>query len=329
MKIAVIGYGHWGPNLVNNFAAIDDIEISYVCDLNNDNLKEIKKRHHKTQTITDYNQALDDDEVSAVVIATPVCNHYEIAKKAMLKGKHVLVEKPLSKTVEEAKELIKIAKEKNLVLMVDHISVYIGAVEQLKELIHSGELGNILYFSSIRINLGLFQKDVNVVWDLAPHDLSVLKYILPQKPIAVSAVGASHLGNLENIAYINLFYEDKTLAHCHVNWLAPEKIRTIVIGGDNKMVVYNDLIENKLIIYDKGVALSKDKKNIINYKQGKGIVLEVDKSNPLEKVCLHFLDCIKNNKEPITGGEYGLDIVKVIVAAQKSINSKGKAVEIE
>ena len=329
MKIAVIGYGHWGPNLVNNFAAIDDIEISYVCDLNNDNLREIKKRHHKTQTITDYNQALDDDEVSAVVIATPVCNHYEIAKKAMLKGKHVLVEKPLSKTVEEAKELIKIAKEKNLVLMVDHISVYIGAVEQLKELIHSGELGNILYFSSIRINLGLFQKDVNVVWDLAPHDLSVLKYILPQKPIAVSAVGASHLGNLENIAYINLFYEDKTLAHCHVNWLAPEKIRTIVIGGDNKMVVYNDLIENKLIIYDKGVALSKDKKNIINYKQGKGIVLEVDKSNPLEKVCLHFLDCIRNNKEPITGGEYGLDIVKVIVAAQKSINSKGKAVEIE
>lgn len=328
MNIAVIGYGNWGPNLVRNFKTTSGVKVKYIYDLDNSKTKKILKDYPDLLLVENYHKILEDVEISAVIIASQACSHYKLTKQALLANKHVLVEKPLTKTIQEAEELIAIAERRSLVLMVDHVSVYIGAVIKLRELIHSGELGNILYFSSIRINLGQFQKDVNVVWDLAPHDLSILKYILPNKPISVSAVGAKHFNSLEDISYINIFFENEMLAHCHVNWLSPIKVRTILIGADQKMVVYNDLEkENKLTIYDKGISINK--KNEYSYRGGNKYNIDIDTSEPLQKVCIHFIDCIKNKKKPLTDGKYGLDIVKIIIAIQESIHQKGATIKID
>ena len=327
LTIAIIGVGYWGPKLVKNFSAIPEISIKYICDLDKERIEKIISDYPNVEiATTDTNQIMSDDEVSAVVIATPVQTHYSLAKEALTAGKHVLVEKPITDDVAKAQEMVELAKQKKLILMVDHISVYIGAVQKIREIIQQGELGQILYFYSMRINLGKFHKDVNVVWDLVPHDLSILKYAIAKNPVAVSAVASSHLGNLEDMAYINILYEDKTLAHCNVSWLSPVKIRSLAIAGSKKMIVYNDLKKKEILRISDRIDESEEP---TQYKLGEPYNLQPDTSEPLPKVCRAFLEAIQKNTSPITDGQYGLDIIKVIEAVQISIHKKGEPIPIQ
>lgn len=332
MKVAVIGYGYWGPNLVRNFSWLEDIEVKYVCDLDENRLKKVKGLFPNVEiTTTDYSQVLADPEVTAIAIATPVNTHYSLASQALEADKHVLIEKPMTDNVNEAKKLVALADEKNRVLMVDHTFLYTGAVRKIKELNDSKQIGEIYYFDSVRVNLGLFQNDVNVIWDLAPHDLSIMRYIIEKNPISVSAVGVSHVKDgLENIAYLTVFYDDTTFAHIHINWLSPIKVRQIMIGGSEKMVVYNDM-ENteKIKVYDSGVELQPEDKDqlynaLIQYRTGDMFAPKLDQTEALRLECQHFKDCIEKGLKPISDGNFGLEIVKMLSAAQSSIEQQGK-----
>jgi len=254
MKIAVIGYGYWGPNLVRNFSWAPNAQVKYVCDLDEKQLARVKGMFPNVEkTTTNLQEVLDDPQVEAVAISTPVRTHFPLAKAALLKGKHVMVEKPMTDSVAQAKELVKLADDKGLTLMTDHTFLYTGAVRKIKALIDSGDLGELYYFDSMRVNLGLFQSDVNVIWDLAPHDLSIMLYLINKKPTAVSATGVAHVaGQPENIAYMNVFFQDNTIAHFNVNWLNPVKVRQILIGGSKKMVLYDDMNNaEKVKVYAK------------------------------------------------------------------------------
>ncbi len=256
--IGVIGYGYWGPNLVRNFAEAPGARLVSVCDARAERLVEARRRYPFVQTTERYQELLTEPSVDAVAIATPVSTHFELAVEALRSDRHVLVEKPLASTSEQATELIDEAARRNRVLMVDHTFVYTGAVRKIRELVAQRALGDIYYYDSVRVNLGLFQHDVNVIWDLAVHDLSIMDFILPGEPVAVSATGISNIpGQPENVAYITLFFADNKIAHLHVNWLAPVKVRRTLIGGSERMIVYDDLEPSeKVKIYDKGVTLS-------------------------------------------------------------------------
>jgi predicted dehydrogenase len=255
--IAVIGYGYWGPNLVRNIAEVPGARLLYVCDLRKERLAAVKARYPSVEITDDFEQVLRDPSVDAIAIATPVSSHFKLAMKAMMAGKHVFVEKPMAWTVDEARRMVDEAARRRLILAVDHTFVHTGAVRKMREIVENG-LGDVYYYDSVRVNLGLFQHDVSVVWDLAVHDLSIMDYVLPEKPVAVSATGMSHVvGEPENIAYLNLFFESKLIAHIHVNWLAPVKVRRTLIGGSSKMIVYDDLEPSeKIKIYDKGITLN-------------------------------------------------------------------------
>lgn len=337
MKIAVVGYGYWGPNLVRNFSWLGGTQVKYVCDLDQNRLDRVKNQFPNVEVVTtDYNQVLEDPEVDAIAIATPVNSHYALAKAALNAGKHVLLEKPMTDNVEQGQEIVDLAKSKNLILMVDHTFLYTGAVKKIKEVIDSGAIGQVYYFDSIRVNLGLFQSDVNVIWDLAPHDLSIMLYLIGKTPVSVSAQGMAHVeGHLENIAYVTVYYADNTMAHFHVNWLSPIKVRKVLIGGSDKMIVYDDM-ENveKVKIYDSGVDLeSADKDSIysslVQYRTGDMYAPKLDNIEALKEECQHFVDCIENNKQPISNGEFGLSIVKILTAAQQSIKEHGKNITLD
>lgn len=336
MEVAVVGYGYWGPNLVRNFSWLDGIDVKYVCDLDPKRLAKVGNLFpNVSHTTTDYKRVLIDPAVSAVAVATPVNSHYGLARAALEAGKHVLIEKPMTDNVKQAHELVELADKKNLVLMVDHTFLYTGAVKKIKELTESGHVGEVYYFDSVRVNLGLFQNDVNVIWDLAPHDLSIMRYVIGKKPVKVSAVGVSHVKDtLESMAYITVFYEDATFAHFHVNWLSPIKVRQILIGGSEKMIVYNDM-ENteKVKVYDSGVELKpgdKDAlyKTLIQYRTGDMYAPKLDTTEALRDECLHFVDCIESGKKPISDGEFGLEIVKILAAAQLSVERDGENISI-
>ncbi|MGK0289392.1 MAG: putative dehydrogenase [bacterium] len=337
MNIAVIGYGYWGPNLVRNFSWTEGITVKYVCDLNEDRLSKVNLLFPNVQKITtDIQEVMNDPEVEAVAIATPVHTHYDLAKQALLAGKHVLVEKPMTDSSKKAKELVDIAEEKGLTLMVDHTFLFTGAVRKIKELVDSGALGEIYYFDSVRVNLGLFQSDVNVVWDLAPHDLSIMRYVIDKKPVSVSATGVAHVGgsDLENIAYMNVYYDDNTLAHFHVNWLSPIKIRQVLIGGSEKMIVYDDMDNaEKVKVYDKGVDTNNDKDKIyqalLQYRIGDMYAPKLDGTEALKLECAHFLECIQEKKQPISDGKFGLEIVQMLEAAQISIKQQGTIIHLD
>lgn len=337
MKIAVVGYGYWGPNLVRNFSWLGETQVKYVCDLDQNRLDRVKSQFPNVEIVTtDYNQVLEDPEVEAIAIATPVNSHYALAKAALVAGKNVLLEKPMTDCVAKGQELVDLAKEKGLILMVDHTFLYTGAVKKMKEVIDSGAIGQVYYFDSIRVNLGLFQSDVNVIWDLAPHDLSIMLYLIGKTPVSVSAQGMAHVeGHLENIAYVTVYYADNTMAHFHVNWLSPIKVRKVLIGGSDKMIVYDDM-ENveKVKIYDSGVQLeSKDKdsiyRSLVQYRTGDMYAPKLDNIEALKEECQHFVDCIKNKKQPISNGEFGLSIVKILTAAQESIKEHGKNISLD
>ena len=334
INAAIVGYGYWGPNLVRNFNNHDEVNIKYVCELKQDRLQKVK-RQTNAETTTDYDVIISDPTVDIVAIATPVNTHYTLAKKALLAKKHVFIEKPMTNKVEDSEELVKIARDNQLILMVDHTFVYTGAVRKMKQLIQSGTLGDIYYFDSVRVNLGLFQSDINVLGDLAPHDLSIILYIIDKKPISVSAIGVAHVEQqLENIAYLTLYYPDNTLAHFHVNWLSPVKIRKMLICGSSKMIVYDDM-ENleKIKIYDKGLDLGMDNKDnlyrtLIEYRTGDMYAPKLDGTEALNYEIQHFVSSVQNKKQPITDGTFGLEVVKILQAAQISMERKGEVIQL-
>jgi predicted dehydrogenase len=332
--VGVIGYGYWGPNLVRNFIQAPGARVVAVSDLRPENLARIQKQHPTVTTTTNYRELIQDPKVDAVVIATPVTTHYELAAQALKAGKHVLVEKPLTATSGQAIGLIEEASKRNRVLMVDHTFVYTGAVRKSRELVSGDGLGEIYYYDSVRVNLGLFQHDVNVIWDLAVHDLSIMDYILPARPQAVSATGMSHVSSEpENIAYLTLFFDGNLIAHFHVNWLAPVKVRRTLIGGSRKMVVYDDLEPSeKIKVYDKGITLNNGPENLyrmlIGYRAGDMWAPQLDMTEALQVEALHFIDCIETGERPITDGEAGLRVVSILEAATRSLTQRGQPAKI-
>jgi predicted dehydrogenase len=333
IRIGVVGYGYWGPNIVRNFAATDGAEVLTVCDMHEDMLKRAKKANPNVRITNNSDDICFSTDIDAVAIVTPVFTHFDIAKKALQNGKHVFVEKPFTFTVAQAEELIELADRKNLKIMVDHTFLFTGSVRKIKEIIDDGILGSLYYFDSMRVNLGLFQHDVNVIWDLAPHDLSIMDYLIKDRPTAIVATGAAHFDNEpEDIAYITLYFPNNLIAHFNVNWMSPVKIRTTLISGDKKMLVWNDIQEDqKIEIYDKGVDV-KSREGIydllVSYRSGDKWVPKVDKTEALKLEAEHFIDCVLNNKKPINDGISGLRVVKVLEAANKSLLKKGGIVEL-
>jgi predicted dehydrogenase len=334
IKTGVIGYGYWGPNLVRNFMEAPGSTVVAVCDLRTERLVQLQTRY-PTIKITSNCQALfEDPEIDAIIIATPVSSHFELAMAALQANKHVLVEKPLAANSEQGVQLIEEAARRRKVLMVDHTFVYTSAVRKIRELITSNALGEIYYYDAVRVNLGLFQHDVNVIWDLAIHDLSIMDFVLPQKATAVSATGISHIpGQPENVAYITLFFENPQIAHVHVNWLTPVKVRHTLIGGSEKMILYDDLDPSeKVKVYDKGVVISQSPEAVyemlVSYRSGDMWAPRLDATEALQTEALHFIDCIENNKTPQTDGASGLRLVRMVEAAEKSLRARGQLVEI-
>jgi predicted dehydrogenase len=333
INVGIIGYGYWGPNLVRNFSCQNEGKVFAVAESKLDRHSSISINHPEILIYTDSFDLINNTNVDAVVIATPVFSHFYLAKAALLAGKHVLLEKPMTSSVDESKELIDIAKRKNLVLMVDHTFLYTGAVQKMKELIEQKQLGRLKYFDSTRINLGLFQPDVNVLWDLAPHDISILNYLVANKPFSVNATGVSHTNNgIENVAYLTVNYEDDFIAHFNCSWTSPVKVRSTLIGGDDKMLVYNDLEPSeKIRVYDTGyIHTSDEEKNkiMVDYRTGDVFIPKLSSKEALFNVALDFLNSILESREPLANAELGLDVVKVLEASQKSIKNQGKEIII-
>ncbi len=335
INIGVIGYGYWGPNLVRNFSEISGAKVKTVSDFNPELLAKAQARYPAIQTTTDCQDIFADSKIDAVAIATPVSTHFDLALAALQAGKHVLVEKPMTTTSEQAIRLIEEAEKRNLVLMVDHTFVYTGAVRKMHELIATNALGDIYYYDSVRVNLGLFQHDVNVIWDLAVHDLSIMNYVLPSQPYAVSATGISHVpGGLENIAYLTLFFENNLIAHINVNWLAPVKLRRTLVGGSQKMIVFDDLEPSeKVKVYDKGITINSNSENLyqmlIGYRTGDMWSPKLDMTEALKTEGLHFFHCIEQGERPITDGQAGLQVVRILEAATESMRKQGKLIELD
>jgi predicted dehydrogenase len=333
MKVAVIGAGYWGPNLIRNFLMLDEVGSVVACDIDEGRLAKMRKMFHGIETSVDHNEVIASDDIDIIVIATPVSTHHEIAKAAMLAGKHCFIEKPMTASVAEAEELIELANRKSLKLFVDHTFIYTGAIRKMKEIITSGRLGDIYYFDSVRINLGLFQHDVNVIWDLAPHDLSIMDYLLGKEALSVSAIGTCHVGNgLEDIAYLTLEFENNLIAHFHVNWLAPMKIRRTLIGGTRSMIVYDDTeASEKVKIYDKGIDVTTREgvyDTLVQYRTGDMLSPKLDQEEALAVGTRHFIDCILNDTEPLTDGQAGLNVVRILEASAISIKNRGQLVEL-
>lgn len=334
IKLGVIGYGYWGPNLVRNFMEAPGSTVVAVCDLRPERLSQLTIRYPSIKTCDSTSQLFEDPEIDAIVIATPVSTHHELSLAALQAGKHVLVEKPLAANSEQALQLIAEAAARKRVLMVDHTFVYTGAVRKIRELITNQELGEIYYYDAVRVNLGLFQHDVNVIWDLAIHDLSIMDYVLHSRAVAVSATGISNIpGQPENVAYITLFFAGPQIAHVHVNWLTPVKVRHTLIGGSERMILYDDLDPSeKVKVYDKGVRVSQSPEDVyemlVSYRSGDMWAPRLDTTEALHTEALHFIDCIENNKQPETDGHAGLRLVRIVEAAERSLRARGELVEI-
>ena len=334
INIGIVGYGYWGPNLVRNFADTPGAKLAAVSDLDSAKLALVQRRFPSVATTTDYRDLLKDPGIDAIAVATPVNTHYDIALAALQAGKHVWLEKPMTETAEQARRLVDEAQRRNLTLIVDHTFIYTGAVQKMAELIKAGELGRLYYYDSIRVNLGLFQRDVSVISDLAVHDFSILDHLLDEQPVAVSASGMNHFpGTPENLAYVTLFYESGTIAHINVSWLAPVKVRQILVGGSKKMITYDDLEPSeKIKIYDKGVSFTDDPEKIqemrVGYRTGDMWAPRLAVTEALGVEGAHFIDCIEHGKTPRTDGQLGLRVVELIAAANQSMRRKGETVYI-
>jgi predicted dehydrogenase len=333
LKIGIVGYGYWGPNLLRNFYSVANCKVISVAERRTDRHIQINKLFPAVECVSDANVVLNDPRIDAVVIATPVFTHFELAYKALETGKHVLLEKPMTSSVEEAEALISFATQKELILMVDHTFLYTAAVQKMKQLIESNSIGTPRYFDSSRINLGLFQPDINVLWDLAPHDISILTYLVNHKPVSVNATGISHTSNgIENIAYMTVNYDTDFIAHFNCSWTSPVKVRQTLIGGDKKMIVYNDLEPSeKVRIYDTGYdyKTEEDKNRImVDYRTGDVYIPKLGSQEALLGVANDFIQSINTKKEPLANAQLGLNVVKILEASQQSIKNGGKEIKL-
>lgn len=331
INIGIIGYGYWGPNLTRNFFAATDCCVKAVADARTDRLSNLRKTFPSIKALSDVDQVINDSQIDAVVIATPVFTHFSLAYKALLQGKHVLLEKPMTATVQEAEILIDLAEQKGLLLMVDHTFLYTGAVEKMKQLVESQELGRIKYLDSTRINLGMFQADINVLWDLAPHDISILNYIIKERPYSINATGVTHTANeIENIAYLTINYASGFIAHFNCSWTSPVKVRMMLIGGDRKMILYNDLEPTeKIKVYDTGyhhVADEDKKKVLVDYRVGDIHVPKLNTTEALLGMANDFITCISEKKQPRSSYMIGLEVVKILEASSGSLKKNGREV---
>jgi len=334
INVGVIGYGYWGPNLVRNLFEVEETQVLAVSDMRQDRLDIVKSRYPSVQVSTDYRDLLNNPKIDAIAIATPVHTHFELGMQALQSGKHVLVEKPMASSSEEATRLIDEAEKRKLTLMVDHTFVYTGAVRKIKEIADSGKLGDILYYDSTRVNLGLFQRDVDVIWDLAVHDLAIMDYILPSSPVAVAATGINHVfRGTENLAYITMFFEENLIAHVNVNWLSPVKVRRTLVGGNKQMILYDDMEPSeKVKVYDRGITVTDAPdslyKALVGYRSGDMFAPQLDVSEALKVEIRHFAECIRTGTEPITGGQTGLRIVRILESASLSMKQRGKLIHL-
>ena len=332
VRVGVVGAGYWGPNLVRNFYGLDNVDVTYVCDLDDAKLAPIRASYPTVKTTQDVTDLYTDPQLDAVVIATPVFAHFPLASEALKHGKHVLLEKPMAPTAEQCQTLIDLAKQNNCLLMVDHTFLYTGAVRKIKSLIDEGELGETYYFDSERINLGLIQPDVNVIWDLAPHDISIMNHIFGDaRPVSVYATGTNHVtGKVEEMAHITVKYDSGAVGHIHASWISPIKIRKILVGGSKKMVLYNDMSpDEKIKVYDKSIANIGDESVFKpNYRAGDMYAPKLDGTEALKREAQHFVDCIRGTDTPLVDGQAGLDVVRILEACDKSI-AEGREISLK
>ena len=328
IRVGVIGCGYWGPKLARNIHEIPEAQLAAVSDLSEERLQHMKALYPYTTTTTRYRDLFDNPDIDAVILATPVASHAPLAREALRAGKHVMVEKPLTSSTEDAMDLIELAERTDRRLMVGHTFEYNPAVEQLKIAINDGSIGSMFYVNATRVNLGLFQRDINVIWDLAPHDISILVYVLGLLPEAVSARGAAHVRRgIEDVGYLQLYFPNNVMANVHVSWLDPHKIREMTFVGSEKMLVYNDISDEKLKLYDKGVDSppysDTPEEHVLSYRDRGTTVLPVPAVEPLRVQCRHFLDCIRDHRTPRSDGYSGWKVVKILEAAQRSLHNKG------
>lgn len=332
IRVGVIGYGYWGPRIVRNFHSTEGCEVGILCDRSLAALRRAERSHPGVHLTTDPCEVLTSREIDAVAVVTPVWTHYELAKAALVHGKHVFVEKPFTSTSAEAEELIEVAHRKKLQIMVDHTFLFTGAVKKIRQLVRDGTLGKVYYYDSTRVNLGLFQHDVNVIWDLAPHDLSIVDDLFGREPDTVIATGQKHLNGLEDLAYITIYFGSKMIAHINVNWLSPVKVRTTLIGGEKKMLVWNDLdADEKVKVYDKGVEITNGQsvhQLLVSYRSGDMWAPRIEQTEALAAETKYFVDCISSNETPFNDGVAGLRVVRMLEAADHSLKEQGRPVRL-
>ncbi len=330
VNFGVIGYGYWGPNIVRNLTSLEGVQVLVVAEKSPTARKRVQKAYPDITVTADASEVISSAEIDAVAVVTPVWTHYELAKAALENGKHVFVEKPFTSNAAQAEELIDLAAGKNLKIMVDHTFLFTGAVKKIRQLLEEDTLGKLYYYDSTRVNLGLFQHDVNVIWDLAPHDLSIMDYLIKEGPEAIVATGQTHLNGLEDIAFITLYFPDKVIAHINVNWLSPVKVRTTLIGGEKKMLVWNDLeADEKVKVYDKGVNVTNRQglyELLVNYRSGDMWAPKIEQVEALRLELSYFVECISNDSQPFNDGAAGLRVVKMLQAASESLCKRGALV---
>jgi predicted dehydrogenase len=330
IRFGVIGYGYWGPNVVRNLRNLDSVEVVAICDKSPGSLTRAKRAYPDVHVTSDAMELLTSPGIDAIAVITPVWTHYELAKSALANGKHVFVEKPFTSTGHQAEELIELAERNNLRIMVDHTFLFTGAVKKIQQLIDDGTLGKLYYYDSTRVNLGLFQHDVNVLWDLAPHDLSIVDYLIGERPEAIVATGEKHLNGLTDVAFMTAYFPDNVIAHINVNWLSPVKVRTTLIGGEKKMLVWNDLeVDEKIKVYDRGVQMTGREgvyDLLVSYRSGDMWAPKIETTEALKAELGYFVTCIENGDTPFNDGMAGLRVVRMLEAAEESLKRKGEAV---
>jgi predicted dehydrogenase len=330
IKLGLVGYGYWGPNVARNCHIPGRSDLTAISDRCPDSLERARQAFPQARLSTDYNDILKSTDIDAVAVVTPVWTHYEIAKAALENGKHVFVEKPFTSSVAEAEALIEMASFRNLQIMVDHTFLFTGAVKKMKQLVDDGTMGKLYYYDSTRVNLGLFRHDIDVIWDLAPHDLSIMDYVIQRDPEALIATGERHLNGHADVAYITIYFPDRVIAHIHVNWLSPVKVRTTLLGGEKKMLVWNDLdADEKIKVYDKGVAITNGKgiyDLLVSYRSGDMWCPKIDQTEALRSEVASFVDSISSGVMPINDGIAGLRVVRLLESAALSLKNRGAIV---
>ncbi|MFZ0395593.1 MAG: Gfo/Idh/MocA family oxidoreductase [Terracidiphilus sp.] len=332
MNFGVIGYGYWGPNIARNLAMMEGSQIIAIADMDSAARQRAQRTYPSVQVLSDPAEILTSTRIDAIAVVSPVWTHYELTKTALMNGKHVFVEKPFTLTSAQGEELVELAERRNLKIMVDHTFLFTGAVRKISQLIDENALGQLYYYDSMRVNLGLLQHDVNVLWDLAPHDLSIMDHVIREIPEAVVATGEKHLNDYEDVAYMTLYFPGRTIAHINVNWLSPVKVRMTLIGGEKRMVVWNDLVaDEKVRVYDRGVKTTSQEgvyKLLVNYRSGDMLAPQLEQVEALQLELKYFVDCVTNGQTPFNDGRAGLRVVKMLEAASESLRQRGALVKL-